>query len=137
MSAVVFKTKQRVAFSDLDPYNHVTTAAYSRYYVNHRMHGLRDNLGWDMKAIAGLSFMVWVKRMEVDFIRPALADQELTITSFVREFKGSDAFVECRIVDEAEKDISRCLMVVTCVDKRTNKPMDWPADAQAQFFEDR
>ena len=87
-SPIVFRTKQRVAFSDLDPYHHVTTAAYSRYYINHRMHGLRDTLGWDMKAIEGLPFMAWVKRMEVDFVKPALPDQELTITSFVREFRG-------------------------------------------------
>ena len=99
------------------------------------MHGLRDALGWDMKAIEELPFMVWVKRMEVDFLKPALPDQELTITSFVLEFRGPDAFVECRIVDEAEREISRCLMIVTCVDKRTNRSMDWPADAMALFFE--
>jgi acyl-CoA thioester hydrolase len=134
-SPIVFRTKQRVAFSDLDPYHHVTTAAYSRYYINHRMHGLRDTLGWDMKAIEELPFMVWVKRMEVDFLKPALPDQELTITSFVREFRGPDAFVECRIVDEAEREISRCLMVVACVDRRTSRSMDWPADAMALFLE--
>jgi acyl-CoA thioester hydrolase len=73
--------------------------------------------------------------MEIDFLRPAIGDQELSITSFVREFRGPDAFVECRIVDDGGKDISRCLMVVACVDRQTNRSMDWPLDAMAVFFE--
>jgi acyl-CoA thioester hydrolase len=52
-----------------------------------------------------LPFMVWVRRMEVDFLQPAVGDQEITITSFVREFRGPDG------------------------------AMDWPADTMALFFE--
>ncbi|HSB89567.1 MAG TPA: thioesterase family protein [Anaerolineales bacterium] len=136
-SPVVFRSKQRVTFSDLDPYNHVRTAAYSGYYVDHRMNGLRDKVGWDLKTLAQLPFMIWVKRMEIDFLKPAMGDLELTITSFVREFQGPDAFIECTMADEAGRDISRCLMVVTCVDKRTYRSMDWPAEATALFFEAR
>src|SRR4030067_2018257 len=132
---VVFRSKQRITFSDLDPYNRVRTAAYSRYYVDHRMNGLRDRVGWDLKTPAHLPFMIWVKRMEIDFLNPAIGDQELTITSFVREFQGPDAFIECTMSDEAGRDISRCLMVVACVDRRTNRSMNWPGEATALFFE--
>ena len=51
MIPIVFNTKQRVTFSDLDPYNHVRTAAYSRYYVDHRMNGLRENVGGAYQSI--------------------------------------------------------------------------------------
>lgn len=132
---IVFTSKLRVTFSDLDPYNHVRTAAYSGYYIDHRMNGVRDYLGWDLKTIAALPFMVWVKRLEIDFLKPALGDQELTITSFVREFRGADAYIECKMTDPAGKELSKCLMVVACVDRRTNRSMDWPADASALFFE--
>jgi acyl-CoA thioester hydrolase len=40
------------------------------------------------------------------------------------------------MVDEAGKSLSRCLMIVACVDKRTNRAMDWPADAMELFFEE-
>ena len=83
---IIFKTKHRIRFSDLDPYNHMSTAHYGTYYVDHRMEGLRDNIGWDAKKLDALPFMVWVRRLEIDFIRPARADQEITITSFVRGF---------------------------------------------------
>lgn len=64
--------------------------------------------------------MVWVRRMEIDYIRPAMGDQEITITSFVREFRGSDAFIECAMVDAEGKVLSRCVMTVAHVDKATN-----------------
>lgn len=32
--------------------------------------------------------MTWVRRMEIDFIRPVGEDKGITITFFVREFRG-------------------------------------------------
>lgn len=132
---VVYKSTHRIKFSDLDPYNHMRTAAYAAYYVDHRMNGLREQAGWDLKTLERLSFMVWIRRMEINFLRPAAGDQEVTITSFVREFSGSDARIECSMIDESGKTLSDCLMIVACVDKSTSRTMDWPADAMALFFE--
>ncbi len=132
---VVYQSTHRINFSDLDPYNHMRTAAYSAYYVDHRMNGLREHVGWDLKTLAKLPFMVWTRRMEIDFIRPAVGDQAITITSFVREFQGPDAYIECSMIDEAGKTISRCLMIVAYVDKSTNRAVDWPAATMALFFE--
>jgi acyl-CoA thioester hydrolase len=132
---VIFKTTHRIKFSELDPYNHLRTAVYASYYVDHRMTGLREYAGWDLKTLAKLPFMVWVRRMEIDFLRPAVGDQKITITSFVREFRGPDAHIECKMVDEAGMEVSRCLMIVAHVEKGTNRASDWPADAMAPFFE--
>ena len=132
---VVFVTTHRIKFSELDPYSHMRTAAYAGYYVDHRMEGLRARIGWDLKTLATLPFMAWVKRMEIAFLQPAVGDQEITITSFVREFRGSDAHIECAMADAAGKDLSRCLMIVACVDKKKNRATDWPDDAMALFYE--
>lgn len=133
-SPIIFETHHSVNFSDLDPYNHLGTAAYARYYVNHRMTGLRDYLGWDLKTLAELPFMVWIRRIEVDFLQPAVGDQRIKIMSYVREFHGPDAYIECKMVNETGEDVSHCLMIVACVSKETNRSMDWPVNAQALFF---
>jgi acyl-CoA thioester hydrolase len=73
--------------------------------------------------------------MEIDFLRPARGDQEITITSFVREFRGPDALIECSMLDSGGKAVSRCLMTVAYVDKETNRATDWPSDRMALFFE--
>jgi acyl-CoA thioester hydrolase len=132
---IVFKTTHRIRFSDLDPYGHMSTAKYATYYVDHRMQGVRDAIGWDVQTIGTLPFMVWVRRLEIDFIRPVRGDQEVTITSFVRDFRGPDAIIECAMVDAAGKEMSRCLMTVAYVDKETNRGKDWPADVAALFYE--
>jgi acyl-CoA thioester hydrolase len=132
---IVFKSTHRIKFSELDPYNHVSTGNYATYYVDHRMQGLRDYIGWDLTALGTLTFMVWVRRMEIDFLRPARGDQEVVITSFVREFRGSDALIECSMVDAGGRNVSRCLMTVAHVDKETNRATDWPPDLRALFFE--
>ena len=132
---VIYKSTHRINFSDLDPYNHMRTAVYSAYYIDHRMNGLRDHLGWNQRALEKLPFMVWTSRMEVDFLHPVHGDQEITITSFVREFCGPDATIECSMTDESGKNVSRCLMIVAYVDKSTNRASDWPEDTMALFFE--
>jgi acyl-CoA thioester hydrolase len=132
---IVFKTTHRIRFSELDPYDHVGTGRYATYYVDHRMQGLRDHMGWDLPTLATLPFMAWVRRIEIDFLRPVQGDQRITITSFVREFRGPDALIECAMVDDGGKDVSRCLMTVAHVDKATNRATPWPPDVMAQFFE--
>lgn len=132
---IVYKTTHRVRFSELDPYNHVNTGHYATYFADHRMAGLRDNVGWDLKTLGELPFMVWVKKLEIDFVRPLRADQEFTISSFVKDFHGSDAQIECTMVDAAAKTVSRCSMTVAYVDKQTNRSADWPLDVAALFFE--
>jgi acyl-CoA thioester hydrolase len=132
---IVFKSIHRIRFSELDPYDHVSTGNYAIYFVDHRMQGLRDYIGWDLATLATLPFMAWVRRMEIDFLRPAQGDQEITITSFVREFRGPDALVECTMLDAAAKPLSQCLMTVAHVDKGTRRATPWPPDIMARFFE--
>jgi acyl-CoA thioester hydrolase len=132
---IVYKSTHRIRFSDLDPYNHVSTAKYATYFVDHRMEALRDTVGWDLKTLGTLPFMTWVRRIEIDYLRPARGDQEITITSFVREFRGPDALIDCTMSDAAGKDVARCLMTVAHVDKQTSRATEWPPDRMALFFE--
>ncbi len=111
------------------------TALYSAYFVDHRMNGLREHLGWNQQVLAKLPFMIWVRRMEIDFLRPVVGDREITITSFVREFRGSDAHIECSMVDEKGTVVSHCLMIVSYVNKSNNRAADWPAETMDLFFE--
>ena len=132
---IAYTSTHRIRFSELDPYDHMNTGTYATYYVDHRMEALRESVGWDLRTLGTLPFMVWVRRVEIDFLRPARGDQEITITSFVREFRGPDALIQCAMIDSAGANISRCLMTVAYVDKATNRAADWPADVMALFFE--
>jgi acyl-CoA thioester hydrolase len=131
----VFRTNHRIKFSDLDPYNHMTSGQYAIYYVDHRMQGLKECIGWGATELEAAPFMVFVRRMEIDYVRPVLPHVEITITSFVREFRGTDAIIECTMADGAGKTLSRCLMTATYIDRPTTRPADWPAETRALFYQ--
>jgi acyl-CoA thioester hydrolase len=133
---IVYESKHRIRFSDLDPYKHVSTGNYATYFVDHRMQCLREYAGWDLDTLESAPFMIWARRLEIDFIRPVQPDQEIVITSFVREYRGPDALVDCEMLDKAGKKMARCHMVVAYVDKGTERASDWPEDIQALFFHD-
>jgi acyl-CoA thioester hydrolase len=97
---------------------------------------LSNYVGWDLTTLETLPFMTWVRRLEIDFLRPVRGDQEITITSYVREFRGPDALIECTMIDSAGQSVSRCLMTVAHVDKVTNRATDWPSDLMVVFFEE-
>jgi len=99
------------------------------------MHALRDREGWDLKTLNRLPYMTLVRRLEAEFIRPVVGDQEINISPFVREFAGPDAHIDCSMSDESGSVASRCHMVVAYVDKRTNQSADWRSDVAAVFFE--
>ena len=132
---IVFETTHTVQFSDLDSYGHVGTGRYGAFYVDHRMQGLRERIGWNARKLAELPYAVWVRRLEIDFIRPLMPDQAFTITSFVREFRGPDAVIELTMTDGSGKRLSCAVMTAACVDKATGRGKDWPADAVAEFYE--
>jgi len=131
----IYRSTHRINFSDLDPYRHMRTAMYPAYYVDHRMGALREQAGWDLKTLESLPFMTFVRKLEVEFLRPVAGDQVISITSFVREFLGPDAHIECDMTDERGRVVSKCHMVVAYVDKGTNRSADWPVHVMDLFFE--
>jgi acyl-CoA thioester hydrolase len=96
----VFTSHHRIRFADLDPYKHMRTAMYSAYFVDHRMDALREQAGWDLRTLERLPFMTFVKRIEIAFLRPVAGDDAIVISSFVREFIGSEAHIECTMADK-------------------------------------
>src|SRR6478752_1576207 len=132
---IVYKTTHRIRFSDLDPYDHVSTANYATYFVDHRMAGLAENVGWTVEKLRSLPFLMFVRRLEIDFLRPTRGDQQITITSFVRDFAGPDATIECSMLDGRGKLLARCVMTTAHVERGTSRASDWPLDIAALFFE--
>jgi acyl-CoA thioester hydrolase len=130
----VHSSTHRVKFSDLDPYRHMRTARYAAYFVDHRLDALREQAGWDLATLETLPFMTFVRRLDIEFVRPVVGDQRIVIESSVREFAGPDAHIECTLSTADGAVAARCRMVVAYVDRATRRGADWPADVQAPFF---
>jgi acyl-CoA thioester hydrolase len=124
----VFAWPVRVYWEDTDAGGVVYHASYLRFLERARTEWLRG-LGVDQlafKQATGLAFMV--HRMEIDFLRPALLDDELTVTVEVKE-KRSASILFTQTISRAT-DGARLIEAqvrAACVDLKRMRPAPIPA----------
>ena len=79
----------RVYYEDTDAGGIVYHANYLKFCERARSEWVRG-LGIDQRALkARLGLIIVVRRMEVDFLRPALYDDALTVTTELRSLGGA------------------------------------------------
>jgi len=102
------KCKLTVRTYECDSYGHVNNANYLNYLEYARYELLRD-VGFDYKAMIKAGYGIYVARVEIDYKKPAVADDELLIESqpikkgavsgiIAQEIKrGDDILVEAKV----------------------------------------
>ena len=98
----------KVRTYECDSYGHVNNANYLNYLEFARYEFLRD-VGFDYSAMINDGFGIYVARIEIDYKRPAVADDELLIKSWpvkkgavsgvlVQEiWRGEDILIEAKV----------------------------------------
>lgn len=115
----------RVYYEDTDFGGVVYYANYLRYFERARTEWLRS-LGIDhqrLAAHAGLQFVV--RRAEVDFLRGARLDDELSVTVEVMEKKRTYLRLRQRALRGAEP-MAEAMVQAACVRRDTLKPAPLP-----------
>ena len=77
---MICKCNLKVRTYECDSYGHVNNANYLNYLEYARYEFLRD-AGFDYPAMIKAGYGVYVARIEIDYKKPALADDELLIES--------------------------------------------------------
>ena len=118
----------RVYWEDTDAGGVVYHASYLRFLERARSEWLRAQ-GVDQMAFkqaTGLAFMV--RAMELDFLRPALLDDELVVTVAVKEWRAASILFGQAIGRADGTELVRAQVRVACVDLRRMRPAPIPAD---------
>jgi len=118
----------RVYWEDTDAGGVVYHASYLRFLERARSEWLRAQ-GVDQMAFkeaTGLAFMV--RAMELDFLRPALLDDELAVTVAVKEWRAASILFGQAISRADGTELVRAQVRVACVDLRRMRPAPIPAD---------
>ena len=133
---VPFRWPVRVYWEDTDAGGVVYHASYLRFLERARTEWLRA-LGVDqlvLKQATGLAFLV--ARMELDFLRPALLDDELLATVVVKKH-GAASILFGQTIERADGTcLVRADVRVACVDTRRMRATPIPADLVARFSPD-
>ncbi|GFZ93596.1 tol-pal system-associated acyl-CoA thioesterase [Dyella caseinilytica] len=126
--ATLFDWPVRVYWEDTDAGGVVYHASYLRFLERARTEWLRK-LGVDQLALkenTGLGFMV--HRMEIDFLRPALLDDELTVTVAVKERRSASILFTQSITRADGTALIQAQVRAACVDLKRMRPAPIPVD---------
>jgi acyl-CoA thioester hydrolase len=131
---VHFVSRHRARFHELDPFGHMNTNHYLAYFTENRFIGHRDFLHLDLKALARFPIEPHIRKVELEFIRPVLADDEFTVESYLSEVGETDCLVWATMTSATGKLLATCKFYIVCVDKKTRKAIEWPENFIRLFF---
>ena len=127
-AAPAFAWPVRVYWEDTDAGGVVYHASYLRFLERARTEWLRAR-GVDqfaLKQSRGLAFMV--RDMHLDFLRPALLDDELAVTVVVTECRAASILFAQTVGRADGTCLVRANVRVACVDIRRMRPAQIPTD---------
>jgi acyl-CoA thioester hydrolase len=107
----------RVFYEDTDAGGVVYYANYLKFAERARTELLREN-GVSQRALAGETGRVFaVRRVEADFLAPALLDDELQVGTRVLEFSGA-RFAMGQVIRRAAEVLVRLRVEIACVNAK-------------------
>ena len=126
--ATPFHWPVRVYWEDTDAGGVVYHAGYLRFMERARSEWMRA-LGVDQMAFkqaTGLAFMV--RDMQIDFLKPALLDDELSVTVEVKAWRSASILFAQTITKADGSCLIRASVRVACVDLVRMRPAQIPSD---------
>ena len=123
-----FQWPVRVYWEDTDAGGVVYHASYVRFLERARTEWMRAQ-GVDQSAFrqaTGLAFMV--RDMQLDFLKPALLDDELSVTVEVKEQRAASILFTQTITKGDGSCLIRAQVRVACVDLERMRPAPVPTD---------
>lgn len=132
---IVFETRHRVRFREIDPYGHMNMVNYLAYFADHRFEGMRTFVAMGMKELEELPIAFHTRSVELEYLRPLFADQEFVIRSHMSEVKRSQCYVDFEMSGVDGTKLATCRMRYGCIDKATQRPGGWPPGLIERFFQ--
>lgn len=130
-----FKWLVRVYYEDTDAAGIVYHTSYLKYMERARTEYLRA-LGYSQRQLRieqGIIFVV--NRITINFNRPAVVDDELTVTSTINKIGGASLSFR-QTVYRDDDELCRADVAVACLSADRHTPKRMPATLLADFSHD-
>jgi acyl-CoA thioester hydrolase len=116
-----FKTKLRVRYGETDQMSFVYYGVYAQYYEVGRVELLRS-LGVSYKEIEAMGFALPVVNLNINYKKPALYDDELTIKTTIKAMPSAKIVFNYETFNENGDLLNTGEVVLVFVNKETGKP---------------
>lgn len=119
----------RIYYEDTDLAGIVYYANYLKFIERARSEWLRD-LGVDQNALKSEGMVFAVRRVEADYLSPAVFDDQLIVETALAQLGGS-RIVMTQDVRRGDKVLFRSVVTVVCVTLSNGRPARIPAAVAA------
>lgn len=128
-----FQTLLRVRHYEMDALGHVNNAVYQNYLEQAAIEH-SESLGFNFELYQELGGVFVMRRVEIDYLRPAVASDTLEITTWLEEIRGTRARRRYEIRKKNKDDLlvtAEALWV--WVDTKTIRPRPIPDVLLSKF----
>ena len=123
---MICECKLTVRTYECDSYGHVNNANYLNYLEYARHEFLRD-VGFNYQSMIKAGYGIYVARVEIDYVKPALADDDLLIKSWSLK-KGAVSGIIGQEIWRKDVLLARAKVTWAFVDSKgqpTKVPPEW------------
>jgi len=85
-----FVTQLRVRHYEMDALGHVNNAVY-QHYLEQAAVEHSEQLGWSMQRYLAVGGVFVLRRITIDYLRPAVAGDRLEVATWIMELRGPRA----------------------------------------------
>jgi YbgC/YbaW family acyl-CoA thioester hydrolase len=129
----ITETSEEVMFFDTDAGGVVHNIAYLRFIESNRTR-LGSRIGLDVRAMAAQQQFAAVVRTEIDYRRPALLADQLTIRGWLDSFERATFWCAFEIIRPSDQALLvSCRQQLALVELPKGKPIRLPADWKSRW----
>jgi acyl-CoA thioester hydrolase len=99
-----FTTKLRVRYHEMDALGHVNNAVY-QHYLEQAAIEHSEHLGFNHQKYRELGGVFVMRRVEIDYLRPAVAGDTLEVTTWLQQLRGPRAIRRYEIRKQGEEQL--------------------------------
>jgi acyl-CoA thioester hydrolase len=120
-----FETKLRVRYGETDQMGFAYYGVYAQYYEVGRVELLRS-LGVTYKEIEAMGYALPVVNLNINYKKPALYDDELTIKTIIKVMPSVKIVFEYETFNENGDLLNQGEVILVFINKDTGKPCSAP-----------
>ncbi len=121
----MFKTRIRVRTYECDSYGHVNNATFLNYCEVARV-DLLEKMGYDLTSLKQAGFLLVIVKIEIEYIKPAYANDELEVTVDWIERGKTSATFEQEIYHLGKNELIARARIIWVATDLTGKPIAIP-----------
>ncbi len=121
------KTSLRVRYGETDQMGYCYYGNYAQFFEVGRVEALRE-LGFSYKKLEESGIMLPVRNYSVNYIKPAMYDDLLTIETIISKIEGARITFDYAIYKEGDIKVAEATTTLVFVSKTTMRPTSPPKD---------